>query len=51
MYSTSQGQVGRESVIDANGDILYAYKQLKKVMVKGQGSKMGNDAIDGPRNY
>ena len=49
MYSTSQ--VGRESIIDPNGDILYAYKQLKKIMVKGQGSKMPSDAIGGPRNY
>ena len=38
-------------MIDPNGDILYAYKQLKKIMVKGQGSKMGNDVVDGPRNY
>ena len=49
LYSTSQ--VGNASLIDPNGDILYAYKQLKKIMVKGQGSKMANDAIDGPRNY
>ena len=41
LYSTSQ--VGRDPTIDAGSDILQAYKELKKIMVKGQGSKIGHD--------
>lgn len=37
--------------VDQNGDILYAYKELKKIMVKNQGSKMGADHTEGPKNY
>ncbi len=29
--------------LEQNGDILNAYKELKKILVKNQGSKMGAD--------
>ena len=35
-----------------NGDVLYAYKELKKIMTKNQGSKIGaTDHAEGPKNY
>ena len=47
----SASQAGREYKVDTNGDILYAYKELKRIMLKGQGSKMGTSQLEGPRNY
>ena len=37
--------------IEASGDVLHAYKELKKIMVKNQGSKMANEQVEGPKNY
>lgn len=31
------------SNVNENGDILYAYKELKKILLKNQGSKMTAD--------
>jgi len=39
------------SHIDRSSDILGAYKELKRIMLKGQGSKLGSSNIEGPKNY
>jgi len=37
--------------MEVSGDVLHAYKELKKIMVKNQGSKMANEQVEGPKNY
>lgn len=50
LYDLQQSENQRPTV-DMNGDVLYAYKELKKIMTKNQGSKMGADQVEGPKNY
>ena len=50
MYSLNE-MSNQGPAIDPNGDVLYAYKELKKIMVKNQGSKMAGDYVEGPKNY
>ncbi len=50
-YDLHQKSNQNPSSMEPNGDILGAYKELKKILVKNQGSKMGADQADGPKNY
>lgn len=45
----SKGPV--KPTLDVNGDILNAYKELKKMIAKGNGGKGTDDQVEGPKNY